>query len=114
MKKSLLIASFALLSLPASAQSLLDEGSSMLQQKAGNSATSSVAGMGAGLPSNSLSIDALKQKITQAGYSKISGIMPSITTKGALQASALNSAGTPTNLQVNPTTGDIISAIAAR
>ena len=123
MKRSLLLAAaFTLVSLSASAQGLLNQGQSMLQQKAmqsvglpaAPSTTGALGGLAGGgsLPTGSLSMDGIKQKLMEQGYSKISSLMPS-PSGDALLATAVNAAGTPSNLQINPLTGAGLSAVAA-
>lgn len=59
-----------------------------------------------------LSIPALKAAIAHQGYSKVTDVIMSPAT-GIVQASARNPQGLVTNLQVDPTTGEILSALTA-
>ena len=129
---ALLTAVLTLISVQASAQGFLDQSKSLLQETAKEKAMESagipttatvptVSGLkgaatstvSSALPAGSLSLASIKQKLIEAGYSKITCIAPS-TTGDTLKVKALNAAGVPTNLQINPLTGAIISAVTAK
>ena len=59
-----------------------------------------------------LSLQQIKAAIAQQGYSKVTDVIVSPAT-GIVQASARNPAGLATNLQIDPATGAILSALTA-
>ena len=83
------------------AQGLLDQGRSVL----GGSGTSGAAGLAGALP-----LDQITTLLQKQGYSNITGLAPS-SSGDTLQASAINSAGVPVNLLINPKTAGVISAL---
>jgi len=88
------------------AQGMLDKGKSLL----GGGGAGSMLGGGGGI-AGGLPLDKILSLLGKQGYTGVTGLGP--TEKGdALQASALNPSGSPVNLLINPTTGNVISALA--
>ena len=87
------------------AQNLIDQNSAMFQEHA-------LPGVGSDLPEGSLPMESIKKIMKKQGYTKITDLMMS-PANGMLQASAINADGILTNLQIDPATGDIVSALAS-
>ena len=98
---SMALATFSLSHGVQAAQGLLDQGKSVL----GGSGASGAAGLVGGLP-----LDQITKLLQKQGYSNITGLAPSAS-GDTLQASALNSSGSPVNLLINPKTGGVLSAL---
>lgn len=96
------VATFSLNS-TVQAQGLLEQGKSLL---GGGGSGSGAAGLVGALP-----LDKIMSLLQRQGYSNITGVTPS-PTGDTLQASAVNSSGTPVDLLINPKTGGVISALA--
>jgi hypothetical protein len=89
------------LSYPAASQGVLDQGKSLL----GGASKGGAAGIVQALP-----LDKIMELLKQQGYSNITGLGP--TPSGdALQAKATNSSGSPVDLLVNPSTGQVLKAL---
>jgi hypothetical protein len=120
MNRATLLAVFlTLASLPASAQSLFEQGAiTALQNNSMSGARIPSLPTGMADPNSmtgvtsGLSLDSIKAMVEKQGYAKITDLMPSPST-GVLQATAVNAAGIPTNLQIDPANGNILSALAA-
>ncbi|MDB5811520.1 MAG: hypothetical protein JWN94_3642 [Betaproteobacteria bacterium] len=94
----------------ASAQGdLLDRGKDLLNNPGASGGTAgSMSKIVGALP-----MDKIKALLEKQGYTKISNLIP--TSSGdALQASAVNSSGSPVNLLVNPKTGQVLKALTAK
>jgi hypothetical protein len=87
-------------------QGILDAGKSML----GGSSSGAPAVGGATGIAGALPLDKIMSLLQSQGYTNITGLAPS-PSGDTLKASALNKAGSPVNLLINPTTGGVISAL---
>ena len=106
MKRIAFLSALLILACPtAQAQNLIDQNSVMFQEHA-------LPGVGSDLPEGSLSMESIKIIMKRQGYTKITDLMMS-PANGMLQASAINADGILTNLQIDPATGDIVSALAS-
>ena len=85
-------------------QGILDAGKSMLGGS-GAPAAGGATGIAGALP-----LDKIMSLLQSQGYTNITGLAPS-PTGDTLKATALNKAGSPVNLLINPTTGGVISAL---
>ena len=91
----------ALAAQPVVAQSLLDQGKSLLGSQGSSS--------GAGGLMGALPTDKIVSLLEQQGYSKITGLAPS-SSGNTLQATATNKSGSLTDLLINPMSGKVLSA----
>ena len=91
----------ALASQPVLAQGILDTGKSLLGNQGSSSGASGLMG--------ALPTDKIISLLEQQGYSKISGLAPSLS-GNALQATATNKSGSLVDLLVNPMSGKVLSA----
>ena len=96
---SMALATFSLSHGVQAAQGLLDQGKSVLGGSGGPR-----------LRDPGVRLDQITKLLQKQGYSNITGLAPSAS-GDTLQASALNSSGSPVNLLINPKTGGVLSAL---
>jgi hypothetical protein len=101
MRNALLASILVLASLPAAADDLLSKGTELLGAQ-GAAAPSATGGL-SGLPA-----DKLVELVEKQGYSNVTGLG---VEGDLLKASALNQMGSPVDLLIDPSTGNVLQAL---
>src|SRR3954469_7275185 len=118
---ALSVAAAAMATMPAQSTfaqgTLLERGKDYLNNPGNSGGTGgglgNVTGGNLGNIIGALPMDKIKALLEKQGYTKISNLIP--TSSGdALQASAVDSRGSPVNLLVNPKTGQVLKALATK